>query len=280
MNLDIYGDLNYAGGAAGVVDNITWYVIMVGASHHNITSNGVVHSCILDIVIGSWTILADPWVTSGEISNYGTIDLGSATHEFNGPGLALGWVFMNSGGTVIAGTSTLKITNTANGNSDFIGGDQTYNNLWYSRGASTGNLIIEGSNTFNNFKDDGTAAHSLVFAAGSTQHITNFSVSGAAGNLKTITSSSTGDHYLVKDGGGVINCNYLNIQHSVATPDNKWYAGNNSVDNQDVPTAGSGWIFSSSPPTESEGMLVYDTTLKKLSVFTGSTWESISSGAP
>lgn len=165
----------------------------------------------------------------------GTITLTSSSN---------GWSINDlTGLTFDAGTSTIKYTNTNNNNMTFTGGGLTYNNVWFSRGASTGNITIVDSNTFNDFKDDGTAAHSLLFTAGTTQTVTTFTVSGTAGNLITINSTTTATHALTKTGGGTISCDYLNIQHSVATPSNTWHAGKNSVNNQAIATAGSGWIF-------------------------------------
>jgi hypothetical protein len=56
---------------------------------------------------------------------------------------------------------------------------------------------------------------------------------------------------LVKTGGGTISSDYLNIQHSVATPASTWYAGTHSTNNQGVSTAGSGWIFTDVPAAPS-----------------------------
>ncbi len=83
--------------------------------------------------------------------------------------------------------------------------------------------------------------------AGTTLNVTTWSVSGSAGNLITITSNTTATHNIVKLGGGVVSADYLNIQHSVATPAGTWYAGANSTNNQAVATAGSGWVFTDPP---------------------------------
>lgn len=171
----------------------------------------------------------------------GTLTLGSATHLLTG----VGTVFTGAG-TINANASTLKITDTSASAVTFAGGTETYNNVWFSRGASTASTTISGNNIFNDFKDDGTAAHNINFTHGTTQHVTTFTVNGTAGNLITINSEkgSTATHALVKDGGGTISSDYLNIQHSVATPTGTWYAGTHSTNNQAVTTAGSGWIFS------------------------------------
>ena len=176
------------------------------------------------------------------------LDTGSAgTLTTNGSTVSLtgtGTVFsMNASGTFTAATSTLKITNTSGTAVTFAGGGKTYNNIWFSRSASTASNTITGSNTFADFKDTGSAAHSLLFTNGTTTTVTTFTVSGSSGNVITINSDTTATHTLTKAGGGVIIRDYLNIQHSVATPATTWYAGWHSVDNQSIVTAGSGWIF-------------------------------------
>ena len=186
-------------------------------------------------------------VTVGAFSIQGTstITLGSATHLLTGSGTNV--FSMATTGTLTATTGTLKITDTANTNNSFGGGGKTYNNIWWSRGASTGNITITGSNTFAEFKDTWTTAHSILFTAWTTQTITTWSVTWNAWQLITINSTTTATHALVKSWGWTISADYLNIQHSVATPANTWYAGTNSVNNQAVATAWSWWIFTAPP---------------------------------
>ncbi|MEI6849452.1 MAG: choice-of-anchor tandem repeat GloVer-containing protein, partial [archaeon] len=172
-----------------------------------------------------------------------TLDANSRTVTLSG---STGTLFSNSG-TYTAGTSTIKFTDTGNSAITFAGGGGTFNNIWFARGTSTASNTISGNNTFKDFKDNGSIAHSILFTTGSTQHVTTFTVSGTAGNLISINSTDTGTHALVKDGGGTISSDYLNIQHSVATPSSTWYAGLNSTNNQSVSTSGSGWIFTGIP---------------------------------
>lgn len=183
---------------------------------------------------------------SGSSLNDRDIVMGSGTWTVTGSGAA--W---NMGtGTVTAGTSTIKYTDTTNNSASFSGGGLVYNNIWFDRGASTGSITItSGSNTFNDFKDDGTAAHSILFGAGTTTTVNTFNVTGASGAVITINSNTTATHNLVKSTGGNISCDWLNIQHSVASPASTWYAGTNSTNNQGVATAGSGWLFTA-PPAE------------------------------
>lgn len=176
-----------------------------------------------------------------------TLTMGSGTWTLTGTGTV--WNISTTNLTFSANTATIKITDTTNTAITFAGGGATaYNNLWFSRGASTASNTISGSNTFVDFKDTGTAAHSILFTAGTTQTVTTFTVSGSSGNVITLNSTTTATFALTKSGSGIISRDYLNIQHSVVSPSTStWYAGNNSVNNQGVATAGSGWIFTGPP---------------------------------
>ncbi|OGZ69892.1 MAG: hypothetical protein A3F47_01110 [Candidatus Staskawiczbacteria bacterium RIFCSPHIGHO2_12_FULL_38_11] len=180
-------------------------------------------------------------IFSSSNSNTRVLTMGSGTWLLNSGATA--WTTATATGlTLNANTSTIKITYGA-AEATFSGGGLTFNNIWFSQGTSTKGMLIAGSNTFNDFKDDGSAAHTIKFTAGTTTTVTTFTVSGTAGNLISINSDTTAIHTLVKSGGGVINSDYLNIQHSVASPATTWFAGTNSTDNQATADAGSGWIF-------------------------------------
>lgn len=184
-----------------------------------------------------------------------TVNMGSGTWVMTYSGVAVSSWSAASNKTLNANTSTIKLTgSTTNDNITFAGGGKTYNNIWFSRGASTGSITISGNNTFTTLKDDGSAAHSLIGTVGSTQHVTNWEVSGA-GTLIKIDSTTTGTWNLIKDGGGVVSADWLDIQHCVATPDNTWYAGTHSVNHQGTATAGSGWIFTNKIPSTQNSQL-------------------------
>lgn len=186
------------------------------------------------LTCGTYGITAGSFTMGG-----GTLNLGSATHTM----LANGTVW-NAAGTVNAETSTIKMTDSSNNALTFQGGTKTYNVVWFDRGASTGSITISNNNTFGEFKDTGTAAHSILFTTGTTQTFSSFVVRGNPGALITINSTTTGTHALIMSNTGpTIQTDYLNIQHSVVTPTNIWFAGNNSINNQSVTTAGSGWLF-------------------------------------
>lgn len=191
----------------------------------------------------NYNITAGGMTRSGSVTL--TINMGSSLWTMAGSSNQ--WTMVASGTTLNPGTSTIKMTDTGAGGRTFTGAGLTYYNIWFSGGGSTANISVTGSNTFNDFKDDGTAAHSIIFTQTQTQHVSTFSVKGnGAGNEITLNSTTTVAFNLIKDGSGVVYCDYLNLQHSVATPANVWYAGENSINNQGTATAGSGWIFSAS----------------------------------
>lgn len=162
------------------------------------------------------------------------------------------WLCSTSSFTFNSGTSTVKLTNTSSSACSFSGGF-TFYNLWFSRGSSTGSNTIPVSiavpdSTFNEIRDDGTAAHSMIFVSSTNNTIASFVVSGSLGNLITIASSGAANHSLIKSGGGTVSCDYLSISKSTATPGSTWYAGANSTDGG----SNSGWTFSA-PPAAAQG---------------------------
>lgn len=176
-----------------------------------------------------------------------TLNLGSNTWTITGAAAPGSPWTVASGVVVNAGTSTIKLTDNSATGKSFQGGNAVYNNVWFSPATGTGSYTISNSNTFNDLKDDGTVAHSILITAGTTQRFTTFTVSGGSGQLITLNSTTTGTFTMVKEGPGTVSRDYLNIQHAIAVPAFTWYAGINSVNNQGVSVPGYGWYFSSPP---------------------------------
>ena len=210
-------------------------------------------------VSGTLTLTVGNIITSGArdynlglFSSSGTgvreISMGSGTWTLTGTSTV--WNLLATNLTFDGGTAKINITNTSSSNVTFAGAGVTYNTLQWNRTGATGSNTISGSSSFVNFIDIGTAAHSILFTQGTTQTIGNFVVNGSSGNLITLNSLNLLSTFtLTKSPLGLVNCDYLNIQHCIASPStNTWYAGTNSVDNQAVATAGSGWIFTNMPP--------------------------------
>lgn len=192
---------------------------------------------------GSFNITAGSLASTG--SSTRSISLGSSLVSLYGnSGNVLS--LASTGLTITAGTSTIKLTDTSNANITFVGASFTLNNVYYSRGASTGNITSSGNYTVNNIKDDGTAAHSVLFTAGQTFTFSSWNISGTAGNLITLNSTTTAVANIVNAGEANVSADYLKIQHIVSTPVTPgiiFYAGRNSVNNQNVDSTGSGISF-------------------------------------
>jgi hypothetical protein len=214
------------------------------------------------LTAGTFSVNNNANVTTGLFisnnSNVRTLNMGSGLWTLTSTGNV--WNIIGTNLTISAGTSRILITDTSATLITFTGGGLTYYTLEIARGSSTGITAIAGSNTFVNFIDNkSTAAHNINFTNGTTTNFYRFNVKGSAGNLITLnTAVGVNTYALVKLGQGIVNCDYLNIQHSVATPANTWYAGANSVNNQAVSVAGSGWNFtipnSSQSPLASIGV--------------------------
>lgn len=142
--------------------------------------------------------------------------------------------------TLSLGTSTIKMTDTSATAKTFSGGGKTYYDLWNAPAAGTASVTVVGSNTFHILKDDGSAAHSWLFTAGTTQTVSQWQIKGNAGALITIDSPTAATHALTLAGTGTVSTDYLSIKNSVASPTTStWFAGANSTN----VSGNTGWIF-------------------------------------
>ena len=147
-----------------------------------------------------------------------------------------------TGYTTTAGTGTGKVSMTAATAKSFVGGGSTFNCTLSNDGA--GALTITGANTFTNIAN-GVQPTSFVFPIATTQTVTNWNVSGTAGNLVTITSGTAGTAATLSKASGTVSSNYLSLKDSTATGGATWYAGANSTN----VSGNLGWIFTAPPAT-------------------------------
>ena len=154
-----------------------------------------------------------------------------------------------TGFTTTAGTGTGKISMTGATAKTFVGGGATYNCTLSNNGA--GALTVSGSNTFTAIANS-VQPTAFTFTAGTTQTVTNWNVSGTAGNLVTIISSTAGTAATLSKAGGVVSSDYLSLKDSTATGGAAWYAGANSTN----VSGNLGWIFTA-PPATSAGSFFF-----------------------
>ena len=177
------------------------------------------------------------WSFSSNISNTRVLNMGSGTWTISTSG-PTAWNTANTTGlTINPGTSTIVMNSSFA--KTFSGGGLTYYNL--DQGGA-GTLTISGSNTFNNIINS-TQPATITFTAGTTQTVSNFGLSGTAGNLITINSATPGLQFTLSKASGAVTTQYLAIQDSNVTGGAIWNAA--SPPNTDLGN-NTGWLFTSS----------------------------------
>ena len=176
-----------------------------------------------------------------------TINMGSGTWQLWDDGTGFGWNINFgipvTGGTLTInpGTSTIQMGGTTSSPGPVFNGiGYTYYNL-----TITGKVQrIAGNNTFNTIAGNYIAGtRTISFVAGSTQTVSNFTVSGSSGSLWTLNSAITGTRWNLSKASGTVSVDYLSIRDSNATGGATWYAGANSTDGGN----NSGWTFTAPP---------------------------------
>ena len=118
----------------------------------------------------------------------------------------------------------------------FAGGGATYPTL--NQGGA-GALTISGNNSFGDLTAT-TRPSTITFTISTTQTFTDFTLSGTAGNLVTINSSTAGTQASLSKTSGTVSVGYLSIRDSNATGGATWNAGATSTNVSN----NTGWLFS------------------------------------
>jgi hypothetical protein len=234
----------------------TGIIYFLGRGTQQITSNGIAFTQPITIDSFSGTVQPqDAFTTSNATTlTTGGLDLNSKTfttttftsNTSNTRTLAFGV----AGGITVTASSctfaTTSLTVTGSGTisltsasaKTFTGGNFSYSGVTLNQGGA-GALSVTGSNTFSDITNtySATGATSILFTAGTTTTVSNWSASGSAGNLLTINSITAATHTLSKT-TGTVNANYLSLTNSIATGGATWNAIN-SVNNG----GNTGWIF-------------------------------------
>ena len=85
----------------------------------------------------------------------------------------------------------------------------------------------------------------LKLTSGITVTCTNFTLTGSAGFLASISAVTAGSRATLTKASGTVSCDYLSIQDSSATGGATWYAGANSTNVSN----NLGWTFTAAPPS-------------------------------
>jgi hypothetical protein len=179
----------------------------------------------------SGSIVANANVSASNITINGNANLGSGIWSVGGS-----WT-TGASSVITPGTSTIRMGSAST--KTFAGAGKTYYNLEQN---DTGTLIITGSNSFNDITvTPSLGASTITLTSGTTQTVTNFTLSGTAGNLVTLNSSTPGSPATLSKSTGTVSVSYLNIVDSTATGGATWqaYTSNGNVDGG----GNSGWDF-------------------------------------
>ena len=155
----------------------------------------------------------------------------SASNPFNIGGTGL---------TFSGASSTINYTHNTGNTTSLTGGGLTFGtfNIGGTSGSGTYSLVGTGT-TFNNVTKTKPVAFNISIPFNTTINFNNFSASGTAGNLVTLTGASTSSIYNYT-GSSVVSVNYIFYNASCIfrpAPDTSgltpytWYLGDNSVNN-------------------------------------------------
>lgn len=144
---------------------------------------------------------------------------GTGTRQILGAGAincSLSWTVTTGAG--FGGSGAYSINMTRATAKTFEGGGGSYGTLVQ---AGAGALTISGANTFADIQAT-TRPSTITFTAGTTQTFDNFTLSGTAGNLVTINSTTAGSQYTLYKASGTVDVNYLSIRDSNVTGGAYW----------------------------------------------------------
>jgi len=151
-----------------------------------------------------------------------------------------GWDSVTSTNLTITGTGTISCTSPSV--KGINSGGASFSGITFNQGGA-GQLNINSNTTLYNITNTYSATGATTISlANTTQSLTQFTASGAAGRLLSITGTSAGSPgTLIITGANKPNVDYLSISTVRAfSLTDTWYAGANSVNNGSL-----GWIFES-----------------------------------
>ena len=186
----------------------------------------------ISAITGSQTslLLSTPsssFLTDYSVNNFTVTNTGTATANILSP-------FAVTSPGITFTSFTLSMT--AATAKTFAGGGATYPTL--NQGGA-GALTISGNNSFGDLTAT-TRPSTITFTISTTQTFTDFTLSGTAGNLVTINSSTAGTQASLSKTSGTVSVGYLSIRDSNATGGATWNAGATSTNVSN----NTGWLFS------------------------------------
>jgi len=235
--LAVYGSLTFSASMTkSYSGSLRFYASAPGET---ITANGALACDIVFYVAGGGWTLQDALNigaksillyqgaldTNGQTVTCGLFDTNYDTVR----GLTLGasvinctaWTLGATNLTWDGGTSSIRVTGTG----AFTGGGKTYYEVQLNGSAHA----VSGSNTFTNFILPADTTQTITFADGTNQTITNATITGSVGKIKTLQGSGVAGWTITKAGGSYVAADYLNLSYSTASPVLSWGYGAHST---------------------------------------------------
>jgi hypothetical protein len=154
--------------------------------------------------------------------------------------------------TINCDTSTINFTPPAGGTTYFSSHNKTYYNVNMGGAGSTLVFWYYVTNIFNTISTSAQPC-TLTFYETRTYTVTNFNVSGTAGNLVTLQSRGAGTRFSLSKASGTVSVDYLSIKDSNATGGANWYAGTHSTNVSN----NLGWTFTAPPAGNTSNFFMF-----------------------
>jgi hypothetical protein len=211
----------------GVFVNRTLVInpIANGSANFILNDNYAGYSLTIGSQAGTFDTFFNRAITVQFLNFSTSVTSGYVTANFNASPINISGSLTSGYNVANWGTSTVNLSSGA-----LLDGG-AYNYTFYNLNIAGTSASILGSNTFNNITNSAQPS-AVTFGAGTTQTVSNFGLSGTAGNLVTINSNTTGTQFNLSKSSGLINASYLAIQDSNATGGATWRAlvANGNVD--------------------------------------------------
>jgi fibronectin-binding autotransporter adhesin len=171
-------------------------------------------------------------VTTGLFNNgstANTLRMGSGTWTLSGTSAV--WNCATAP-TLIAGTSTIVLSDTSTSGRIFNGGGLYYNKLTIGGATGTSTLTITGSNTFGELASTKTVAHTILFPINTTTTVGRWAITGTVGNAVTVNTEFAATAFnLFIAGPANSGIDYLSIRDCTvdAVSPGEFYVGANST---------------------------------------------------
>ena len=221
--ISIYGNITYG---SGITSTASGGWVFRGTSTQTFTTAGKTlansitinnPSCVFQHG-DAYTSTVNITVTSGSYStqNYNvscnsllasglitrSVNLGTSTVSVSSTGNPISFS-ISTGLTFTGSSSTINLS--SSGNKTFNGGDQTFGTVSVTGGTTANTFTLTGSNTFGTLSN--SAYNYLIFTAGTTQTITNFTYTGASGNVVRWYASTAGQRATFKGNSTAVGTN-------------------------------------------------------------------------